>query len=161
MMGWPMRPQPMTPTVAGSAARGTCDAAGPGLRFGTCDVAGPGLRREDNTLLRVHAYVDDATDGRPQRRVLTRQQRTRSNRDAEIDRLAQEHLLLHGRLPDVFAGRPGFAQLDVLGTNRDRHALVDVQRPRRADGDLPDVGAGSVPPGAVPTQHDAVQKIRV
>src|SRR5690349_19727022 len=86
----PIRPVPMTPIVAGSASPGSCFSAEPGLLVG-----------EDNTLLRVDANEDGAADRRTQRRMLTCEQRSRSRHDAEVNRVAEEHLLFHRGLQDV------------------------------------------------------------
>src|SRR5262245_49939881 len=129
MSAWPMRPAPMSPTcvIAGSAPRGfSLDA-------------GPGLRGEDNALLRVHVNEDGAADRRAERRVLARQQRSPAHLDPEVDRLADEHLLLDRPFPDVLSGDGLLAQLDVLGTNRDRDAFIGPQLARRPDDDLAEV----------------------
>src|ERR1043165_6902041 len=94
MMAVPIRPAPMTPTDtgmdAGSASPGFSCSAEPGLRDG-----------EDNAFLRVHVHEYGAACRRAQRRMLTREQRPRSHGNAEVDRLAEKHLLLHGARPGV------------------------------------------------------------
>src|SRR5262245_54324891 len=94
MIGCPMRPAPMIPTVriAGFASRGARCSAEPGPLGG-----------EDNTLLRIHMDEDGASDGSPQRRMLPREQRPCADRHSKIDRLAEKHLLLDGAGPDVLA----------------------------------------------------------
>src|SRR5258705_10095032 len=129
MIGWPIRPAPIIPTTriagsAGSAPRGAGSAPP-----GSCVGAEPGLRGEDNALLRVDVDEDGAADRRPQRRMLAREQRTRAERDAEVDRLAEKHLLLHRRAPDVVPGRAALDQADVLGPDGDRHAVPCAERP--------------------------------
>src|ERR1044072_9373112 len=114
MSAAPIRPAPMTPTV-GSAPRGDRGSAPPDP-----------LGREDNALLGVHANEDGAADRRAQRRMLARQQRARADGDAEADRLAEKHLLLDRPPPDIFTGQRALRQLDVLGTDRDRHTIVGL-----------------------------------
>src|SRR5919201_5134620 len=106
MIGCPMRPAPMTPTVlicAGSVPRGSGYGAAPGL---------PG--REDNALLRVDVNDDCSSHRGSQRRMLAREERPRSDAHAKINRLAEKYLLLHRALPDVLAGSWSFGQLDVF-----------------------------------------------
>src|SRR3954470_17800512 len=87
MMAVPIRPAPMTPMAARSRRGGP---SGPPLCNG-----------EDNAFLRVHVNEYGAADRRAQRRMLTREQRPRTNGNTEVDRLAEKHLLLHGARPGV------------------------------------------------------------
>src|SRR5204862_7578456 len=80
MRACPIRPAPMTPM----SRRRRGGPSGP-----PASCCG-----EDNALLRVHANEDGAADRRAQRRMLAREQRARADGDAEIDRLAEKHLLL-------------------------------------------------------------------
>src|SRR5438046_1912896 len=116
MIGWPIRPAPMTPTrriggsaparfIAGSERSGSRTRSEPGLRGAEpglrCRGGGPGLRGEDTAFLRVDMHEDRAADRRAQRGMLAREQRPRTDGDAEVDRLAEKHLLLDGSLPHV------------------------------------------------------------
>src|SRR5919204_3880678 len=100
MIGCPMRPAPMTPTVlirAGSVPRGSGYGAAPGAGSaprGSGYGAAPGLPgREDNALLRVDVNDDCSSHRGSQRRMLAREERPRSDAHAKINRLAEKYLL--------------------------------------------------------------------
>src|SRR6186713_2237991 len=92
----------------------------------------PALREfEYCAFIGIELHEDRFTDFRPQRRMATRQQRTRTDLHLEINGFTEEDLLLDPSLPDVLTRGPRLCELHVLGTHRQRNLLVHphVRRP--------------------------------
>src|SRR5207237_1450514 len=85
----------------------------------------------------------------------------RADGDTEIDRLAEKYLLLDGPLPDVFARRPAFRRLDILGTGRGRDAIVGLHRFREFHREPADIGVEDAAILHLRADDGAVEEVRV
>src|SRR5262245_25418583 len=88
-------------------------------------------RLKSDALLRIELHVDRVADRRPKGRVAARKEEAVAQLDLEVDELAQEHLLIDRRLPDVAALRPRLGEGDVLGPDRKNHPVAFAQRVAR------------------------------
>src|SRR5262245_11208814 len=88
----------------------------------------PGLgmvgRLECDALLRMKLDVDRVADRSAQRGMAAREHDPLAEPDLEVDELAEKHLLIDLRLPDVAAFGPFLGEIDVLGPDRQHYAIA-------------------------------------